>query len=184
MKIIQGKYKGRRFGPVLDSIRPTSSFNREVLVNILRSNFPDQLESARVLDLFAGTGALAFELLSAGAAEAVLVEKSRSAVQAIQRNIEILSIAESVRVYNRSAEKFSSDGRFNVLLLDPPYLYSSEALRKLVERLLPNFAPEAIIALESSTHLDILTFNHFELRKSVKKGDTRLSFFQLIEFVS
>jgi 16S rRNA (guanine(966)-N(2))-methyltransferase RsmD len=184
MKIVQGKYKGHRFGPGLDSMRPTSSFNREVLVNILRSNFPNSLDSTRVLDLFAGTGALAFEMLSAGARDAVLVEKSRKAVQMIRRNIEILGITEPIEVYNRAAENFSSEQVFDLVLLDPPYLYPADVLGNLLQRLRANYAPDALIVLESSTHAQathayILALDNFRLSKVSEKGDTRWSFLQI-----
>lgn len=121
MRIIAGEWKGHRIqAPPGRGVRPTTDRIREAWMSALGGAMVD----ARVLDLFAGSGALGLETLSRGACEAVFVEKSRSALKALRRNIQTLGAGERTRVVG--ADVFSFLGRpaepeFELALADPPY---------------------------------------------------------------
>lgn len=122
MRIIAGRFKGRRLATVKGGIRPTTDKVREAIFSILG----EAAAGARVLDLFAGTGALALESLSRGAAEAVLVEENPTALAVLRRNVILLGVAGQVRVLSmpvQAALKRLAVGgeQFALVFLDPPY---------------------------------------------------------------
>jgi 16S rRNA (guanine(966)-N(2))-methyltransferase RsmD len=150
MRVVAGRFGGRSLvAPRGRSTRPTSDKVREALFSILG---PDSVEGARVLDLFAGSGALGIEALSRGAAEAVLIDDSAVAVAAIRRNLEALGAGAEVRrqdalAYLRSA---SRDARqYDLVFLDPPYRQASALGRELSTALEPVLAPAARVVAES-----------------------------------
>ena len=125
MRIISGEARGRTlFAPAGDQTRPTSDKIRGSLFNILNG----RVEDAEVLDLFGGTGALALEALSRGAARAVIVDSSRAAIEVIRRNAgNVLkdALAERALILKtdyRSAISSLHGRRFDLVFLDPPYL--------------------------------------------------------------
>ncbi len=124
MRIIAGEAKGRTlFAPAGMETRPTSDKLRGSLFNILGARVQD----ARVLDLFGGTGALALEALSRGAAFAVIADSSRAAMQAIERNArgvlkdDLDARARLIRADYRAALAQFTGMRFDLVFLDPPY---------------------------------------------------------------
>lgn len=128
MRIVAGQFKGRPIqAPKTDATRPTSDRARESLFNILRhADWAPPLEGARVLDLFAGSGALGFEALSRGAAFCLFVETAHAARGAIRNNIEALGLFGRTRLHRRSAtemgEKPAGIGpEFDLVFIDPPY---------------------------------------------------------------
>lgn len=134
LRITGGEFRGRLIAaPPGDATRPTQSRLRQALFNSLQASIPD----AKVLDLFAGSGALAFEALSRGAALAVLVENARPAIKAIQKNVADLKVQDRVRLISLSVDELGSEleplGPFDVVLADPPYADGWEI--KLLEEL-------------------------------------------------
>ncbi len=125
MRIVGGSLRGRRLnGPRSDAIRPTSDRLREALFNVLAHAYDDVVRGARVLDLFAGTGALSFEALSRGAAFALLVDEGTEARGLIRENIEALGLEGVTRLYRRDATRLgdaAAIGRFGLVFCDPPY---------------------------------------------------------------
>ncbi|MBQ8952630.1 MAG: 16S rRNA (guanine(966)-N(2))-methyltransferase RsmD [Clostridia bacterium] len=120
MRIIAGEARGRRlFAPEGDETRPTADRVREALFNIIRA----EVEDAAVLDLFAGSGALALEAISRGATSAVLCDKSPRAVQVIRRNAALMRAEDRVTVVSGDWQRAVSagEGRFTLVFLDPPY---------------------------------------------------------------
>lgn len=123
MRIIGGRFKGRRlFSVTGKTVRPTADRIRESIFNILASKVMD----AMVLDLFSGTGALGIEALSRGAREAVFVEKSRTALSAIQRNIQVCAVEGQARVIRWDIAKNLNCLQkmpltFDLVFMDPPY---------------------------------------------------------------
>ncbi len=122
MRIIAGRFKGRRLAPVKGGIRPTSDRVREAIFNILG----EAVVGARVLDLFAGTGALALEALSRGAASAMLVEEEPAALAVLRRNVALLGVADRVHIIpapvQAALKRLEAAGeRFELIFLDPPY---------------------------------------------------------------
>ncbi|MBR3502716.1 MAG: 16S rRNA (guanine(966)-N(2))-methyltransferase RsmD [Clostridia bacterium] len=148
MRIIAGEARGRRlFAPEGDETRPTADRVREALFNVIRA----EVEDAAVLDLFAGSGALALEALSRGAKSAVLCDKSPKAVQVIRRNVELMRAQDRcVIVAGDWRKAVSADGeRFTLVFLDPPYRMTAvyaEAARRLHEA--GRLAENALIVME------------------------------------
>lgn len=133
IRITAGEWKGRALAtPPNDTTRPTQARLRQALFNSIQFEIP----GAKILDLFAGAGSLAFEALSRGAAEAVLVENHRGALEAIQKNIRELNTGSNVRVLKddvyKSIVSASKHGPFDFVFADPPYSEGHE-LRLLAE---------------------------------------------------
>lgn len=127
MRIIGGTFSGRRLAsPKGRDTRPTADRTRESLFNILSARDDLELDGARVIDLFAGSGALGFEALSRGAAGALFVETDAAARGAIRDNIEALGLFGATRIHRRSATSLgrkpaSAGPPFTLAFLDPPY---------------------------------------------------------------
>jgi len=129
MRIIAGELRGRRIAaPEGRTTRPTPDRVREALFSALESRLggPGSLEGLRVLDLFAGSGALGIEALSRGAARVTFVERDRHALSALQQNLKSLGVEAQTRVLAEDAERaldrLAGGGeRFDVAFLDPPY---------------------------------------------------------------
>jgi 16S rRNA (guanine966-N2)-methyltransferase len=124
VRIIGGRLKGRVLeAPASRDIRPTADRLRESLFNILAHAHGDPVPGARVIDLFAGTGALGFEALSRGAAHALFVEHGAEARALIRANLENLGVAGLSRIFRRDATKLGDIAvePFGLAFLDPPY---------------------------------------------------------------
>lgn len=127
MRIIGGKYRGRTIvAPKGSTARPTTDRNREALFNILNARDDVDFEGARVIDLFAGSGALGLEAMSRGAAWCLFVETDHAARGAIRDNIEALGLFGVTRIHRRSAASLGAKPAgvgpaFNLAFLDPPY---------------------------------------------------------------
>ena len=122
MRVVAGSAKGVRLAPVPKGVRPVSDMAREGLFSSLGARVP----GARVLDLFAGTGALGIEALSRGATEAVFVERARPAASLIRGNLERTHLGERAVVVALGVRSFltrdDKDGApFDIVLADPPY---------------------------------------------------------------
>jgi 16S rRNA (guanine966-N2)-methyltransferase len=151
MRIISGKFKGRRLANFDEEhIRPTTDRVKESLFNIISAN----IQGARVLDLFSGTGNLGFESLSRGASEVQMVELSQRSIKLIQQNIKLLGVTENLILHKSDAVKFLNsyeDTAFDVVLVDPPFpalicLKTLEALN-----VSPAVNNETLIAIEHAT---------------------------------
>jgi len=125
MRIVGGRLRGRALvAPKSQDIRPTADRLRESLFNILTHAYGDPVTGARVLDLFAGTGALAFEALSRGAKFAQLVDDGAEARALQRQNVEALGVAAVTRIFRRDATKLGPVHpveSFSLAFLDPPY---------------------------------------------------------------
>jgi 16S rRNA (guanine966-N2)-methyltransferase len=148
MRVIAGTHGGRELiAPKGRATRPTSDRVREALFSIL-----GEVSDLRVLDLFAGSGALGIEALSRGAGQATLVDSAAPAVAAIRRNLEALGLhAEVVRQpAQRFVEAASRDARqYDLVFLDPPYRHGSALGRELTSALRPILAAGARVVAES-----------------------------------
>jgi 16S rRNA (guanine966-N2)-methyltransferase len=148
MRVIAGTHRGAGLiAPRGLATRPTGDRVREALFSIL-----GPIDRAGVLDLFAGSGALAIEALSRGAAHATLVDSSAAAIAAIRRNLAALGLEAEVRRQRASAflESARADARqYDLVFLDPPYRRSSALGRDLSDALAPVLAPGARVIAES-----------------------------------
>ena len=155
MRVVGGRLGGRRLRPVPGrQTRPTSDRVREALFSVLG----DRVRGARVLDLFAGTGALAIEALSRGAGSAVLVEQAAPAVAVIRANLDALGLAGQARVRRTRAETYlrtQRDGPFDLVLLDPPYGAPVGLVAGLLGRLARGaLAPGAVVVVEAAARAE------------------------------
>lgn len=152
MRVTGGMLAGRRLhAPQGETTRPTAARAREGLFGWLGSS----VDAARVLDLFAGTGALGIEALSRGAAHALFVERDRAALAALRRNLETLQIGAQTAVLAtdvvRAASQLVSQGRrFDLVLMDPPYARVLPDLAKRVQ-LVGLLDREALLVIERRT---------------------------------
>ena len=106
MRIVGGRLKGRNLAsPSSQEIRPTADRLRESVFNILVHAYDDPVQDARVLDLFAGTGALGLEAVSRGAAFALFVDEETEARALMRQNVEALGVAAATRIFRRDATK-------------------------------------------------------------------------------
>src|SRR6478752_3476098 len=128
MRIVSGQYRGKAIvTPPGDNTRPTSDRARQAVFNILEhAAWGPELRDARVIDLFAGSGALGFEALSRGATFCLFVETDEGARGAIRQNVDALGLFGRTRVHRRDATDLGlrpgADGpAFNLAFLDPPY---------------------------------------------------------------
>jgi len=125
MRIVGGKFRGRAIaGPNTLAVRPTADRLRETIFNILAHAYGDPITGARVLDLFAGTGALGLEALSRGAAFALSVDDGAEARAIIRQNVQTLGVAGVSRIFRRDATKLGDvhpNEPFSLVFLDPPY---------------------------------------------------------------
>ncbi len=120
MRIISGSARGRRLlTPVGMEIRPTTDKVKEALFSILHFDLPGK----HLLDLFAGTGQLGLEALSRGAADVVFTDSSKKAVALIRQNVDITGFGAQSTIFQTDAFSYlsSTDRRFDIVLLDPPY---------------------------------------------------------------
>jgi 16S rRNA (guanine966-N2)-methyltransferase len=125
MRIVGGEFRGRPLAtPRSSAIRPTTDRTREAVFNVLAHRFAGRLEDARVLDLFAGTGALGLEALSRGASFCLFVEESAEGRGLIRENIEAFGLQGRTKIFRRDATRLGDVGTmqpFSLLLADPPY---------------------------------------------------------------
>ena len=180
MRIISGRAKGQRLKvPKGQAVRPTAARVKEALFDIL----PHNLSGWKVLDLFAGTGNLSLEALSRGAAEVILVDRSRNAVQAMRDNLRRLGFADKASVWGapvlRSLRALARKGmKFNLVFLDPPYEKGivKSAMRTLGE--IDLLEEDGIVIVEHSTREEIdASYGKLVIRDQRRYGATALSFF-------
>ena len=169
VRVVAGVFGGRTLvAPRGRATRPTRERVREALFSILGS-----VAGARVLDLFAGSGALALEALSRGAAEATLVDSSEAAVAAIRRNLTALGVTAEVR--RQRALAFLEAARaarhqYGLVFLDPPYRHAKALGRELSVALAPVLAPGARVVVESDRRAPLEL--DLDLRDERRYGDT------------
>jgi 16S rRNA (guanine966-N2)-methyltransferase len=149
VRVVAGLYRGRRLvAPPGDATRPTSDRVREALFSVLGPS----IQGARVLDLFAGSGALGIEALSRGAAAAVFVDRAPAAIKAVRANLDALGIEADVRRLEARAALRTASARseaYDLVFLDPPYRRAAELGRELSEALPAVLAPGARVVSES-----------------------------------
>ncbi|WP_273755995.1 16S rRNA (guanine(966)-N(2))-methyltransferase RsmD [Bartonella sp. MM73XJBT] len=183
MRIVGGKFAGRVLcAPMGQSIRPTSDRTRENLFNILASREEQFWTNKRVLDLFAGTGALGIEALSRGAKAAVFVENSVEGRALIQKNIEAFELQSMGRILRRDATKLGNIGTmlpFDVVFADPPYGHCLGE-RAFVEVLQGGWAKaHALFVLEEKKDATIHLPETFYLDDERFYGETAMRLYKL-----
>ncbi len=178
MRIVGGTHKGRTLkGPSSQAVRPTSDRLRGSIFNILAHGYGDPVEGARVIDLFAGTGALGLEALSRGAAFCLLVEDGTEARSLIRANVETLGLGGVTRIFRRDATKLGTmppQNPFALAFLDPPYGkgLGEKALAALHDG--GWLAEGALVVFEESADAEIVLPKGYELIERREYGETQL----------
>jgi 16S rRNA (guanine966-N2)-methyltransferase len=184
MRIVGGRLRGRVIAPPSSgaAIRPTADRLREALFNVLVHAYGDPVTGARVLDLFAGTGALGLEALSRGAAFTLFVDQAADARALIRANVQDLGLAGVARIFRRDAAALGAAHPiepFTLAFIDPPYG------RQLAERALAAaraggwLAPGAIIVVEEAADSGFSAPEGFEEIERRRYDDTMLAFLAL-----
>jgi len=177
MRIISGKYGGRKINPPhnMPYTRPTTDIAKEGLFNILQNRI--QIEGASTLDLFGGTGCISYELASRGAENLTIVEKDSQMLQFIKNNVDMLKI-ENVQVLNMDVFQFinTCSQQYDVIFAGPPYaLNTIDNLPKIiVERKL--ISPKGYFILEHTPRNNYKNFAGYSFERNY--GSTIFSFFE------
>ena len=182
-RIIGGIAGSRQLTSPAKATRPTSDRIRESIFNRLASR--DRLDGARVLDLYAGTGALALEAISRGAISALLVEKDGKAAAVCNQNAVLIQKALEkegffdpvTKVAHKAVSSFLSTdtGEYDLVFIDPPYDVSNAEVIENLEALLPKLAKEAIVMVERSSRSEPLEIPAgLELDEEKSYGDTAI----------
>ena len=169
MRVIAGTHRGRRLtAPPGTDTRPTSDRVRESLFSIL-----GPLDGERVLDLFAGSGALGIEALSRGASSAVFVERDARAATVLRANLAAVGVEATVSRQDVLRFLAGADGPFDLVFCDPPYDSASRLAAPLAERLPKLTAEDARIVTESDKRNPLEL--PFPLLVEREYGDTRIA---------
>jgi 16S rRNA (guanine966-N2)-methyltransferase len=176
-RIVSGAARGRTLQVPATGTRPTSDRAREALFSSLASLL--DLSGARVLDLFAGTGAIGLEALSRGAAHVTLVESGRDAASVLQRNVDAVALPGAV-IARMSVESYLAGGDqsgppFDLVYADPPYAFTDAAATALLDTLAAGnrwLGEDAIVVIERSARGAPLTWpDVFEAIKDRRYGE-------------
>jgi len=177
MRVIAGRYKGRRLkAPTWEGLRPTSDKLRETLFNILAA----RIGGARVLDGFAGTGAVGIEALSRGAAQVTFVEKDPRAVALIEANVAACGIEAdyNVRWGEVLAALRDTGATFDLILLDPPY--DLHPVSPTLEAAAARLSAAGLLVLERATRREPDVPPSLVRVRDVQSGDSTLTLFQIV----
>ena len=183
MRIVGGRLRGRALAaPKTQAIRPTADRLRESLFNILIHAYDDPVAGARVLDLFAGTGALGLEAISRGAAFALFIDDGAEARALLRQNVEALGLAAVTKIFRRDATKLGPAHPvepFSLVFLDPPYG------KGLAEKALASaregewLTTDALIVVEETAEAHFKPPQGFEEIERRKYDDTEFVFLRL-----
>jgi len=180
VRVVGGRFRGRTLaGPKSNAIRPTSDRLRETIFNVLAHGYGDPVEGARVIDLFAGTGAMGIEALSRGAAFCLFVEEGAQARGLIRENVEALGLGGATRLFRRDATRMGAAGQnppASLVFCDPPYG------KDLAPRALKSCAdggwlsPGALVVVEEAQGAGVALPDGFEELERRDYGETTVLF--------
>jgi 16S rRNA (guanine966-N2)-methyltransferase len=180
VRIVAGDFRGRPLAtPTGPDIRPTADRVRQTVFDILAHSYGDPVPGARVLDLFAGTGAFGIEAISRGAASVLFVDDGAEARGLIRTNVEAFGLTGRTRIFRRDATRLAEAGTvspFTLAFADPPYG------RGLGERALTEvvaggwLTPDATVVLEEAAAAKIAAIPGLDLVESRAVGDTAVHF--------
>lgn len=180
MRVVGGKFRSRPLaGPKSDAVRPTSDRLREALFNILAHSYGDPIANARILDLFAGTGALGIEAVSRGASYVLFVDDGVEARALLRDNVETLGLGGVTRIFRRDATRLGPAHPlepFSLVFLDPPYG------KGLAEKALASardggwLSPQALVVVEETADAGFIAPDGFSELERRQYDDTELIF--------
>jgi len=181
LRVISGVCRGRRLkAPRGMATRPTADRVKEAVFNVLAQ----QVRGSRVLDVFAGTGALGIEALSRGADEAVFIDNNRAAWQALQDNLQSSGLWEQSSVFYGDFAKVLPrlTGGFDIIFLDPPYnqgLVAPAAMLVVAGRLL---RADGVLVLETNSgQRELPDIRQLKLLKESNYGDTAVIYYEIVQ---
>jgi 16S rRNA (guanine966-N2)-methyltransferase len=184
MRVVGGTLRGRAItAPKSKAIRPTADRLREALFNILVHSFDDPVTGARVLDLFAGTGALGIEALSRGAAFALFVDGGAEARALLRENVATLGLGGTSKVFRRDATKLGEPQPlppFSLAFLDPPYGQGLAIAALTSARNGGWLTPDALIVVEEATKAKFAAPEGFRELDRRRYDDTEFVFLRLV----
>lgn len=177
LRIIGGEWKRRQLAfASIEGLRPTPDRVRETLFNWLMWD----VQNSKVLDLCAGSGALAFEALSRGAAQVVMIEPNRTQAEFLQQNLELLRVTKAqaqLKVSTAQQTLNSLKGQFDLVFLDPPY--SLDLWEELSHLSDPLISESALIYVEADRDLNTLKLpNSWQKIKDTKAGTVRAGLYR------
>jgi 16S rRNA (guanine(966)-N(2))-methyltransferase RsmD len=177
--VIAGHFKGRRLkAPTWEGLRPTSDKLRETVFNILAPRIP----GARVVDGFAGTGAVGIEALSRGAAHVTFVESDRRAAALIAGNLALCGVAEGYTIECGDVasvlRRAPRDADVDLVLLDPPYDIDAATLSRTLEAAADRLAADGVIVLERASRREPDVPPALARVRDVASGDSTLTFLE------
>jgi 16S rRNA (guanine966-N2)-methyltransferase len=180
MRVVGGRLRGRTLvAPKSQAIRPTADRLRESLFNILVHAYDDPISGARVLDLFAGTGALGIEALSRGAAFALFVDDGAEARALMRENTAALGLGGTSRIFRRDATKLGPAypvEPFSLAFLDPPYGNGLAENALAAARAGAWFIPDALIVVEEAAKSEFAAPEGFTELERRRYDDTEIAF--------
>ena len=183
MRIVGGRLRGRAIAaPKSQAIRPTADRLREALFNILAHAYDNPMRDARVLDLFAGTGALGLEALSRGASFALFVDDGADARALLRENVEALSLGGATRVFRRDATKLGPAHPvepFALAFLDPPYAKGLALLALTSARDGGWLTTNALVVVEEAKGAGFIAPDGFKELERRAYDDTEFTFLRL-----
>ena len=177
MRVIAGTARGVPLVvPRGSATRPITDRVKETLFGILGDRVPD----ARVLDLYAGSGAIGIEALSRGARMVDFVERDRAALGALRSNLERTRLDADARVHDHDVERYlasTGDGPWDIVALDPPY--EARAMVAPLRGLLPHLAPGASVVLKHFWRTELTDIDGLSVVRQRRFGETMLTFLEV-----
>ncbi len=184
-RIIAGAIGSLQLKPAAKATRPTSDRVKESL--FAKLDAMGVIEGAKVLDLFAGTGALGLESASRGADSVTLIERDRKAFELLKQNIQSAAAALSkqglackINTQNLEAMKYLKGAgvKFDLVFIDPPYEFSNSDLEALLELLGGSVSEDGLVVVERSSRSEAVNCDVFELQSTKTYGDTAVWIFE------
>lgn len=177
MRIISGKYKGRRISPPKNlPVRPTTDMSKEALFNVLRNHF--NFEGLKVLDLFSGTGNISYEFASRGSDNITCVDGDFGCVKFIKQTASEFDF--NISAVKSDVLKFieKSKTKYDIIFADPPYAFEQKTFDKIVLSIFENnlLEEEGMMIIEHSKYTKLDHLMHFSFKKSY--GGSIFSFFE------
>jgi 16S rRNA (guanine966-N2)-methyltransferase len=182
MRIVGGEFRGRSLAaPKSNAIRPTIDRTRESLFNILGHAYPESLEGSRILDLFAGTGAVGLEALSRGCRIALFVENGVEGRGLLWENIDAFGLHGRARILRRDATKLGAASTiepFDLLFADPPYAQGLGEKALVAAHAGGWLVPGALVILEEHGDVTVTVDPVFAPLEERIFGDTKMYFYR------
>ena len=181
MRIISGKYKGRRINsPKNLPVRPTTDMSKEALFNVLNNHY--DFSGLKILDLFSGTGNISYEFASRGAGNITAVDADFGCVKFIKQTAEAFDF--DIVAIKSDIFKFleKNNAKYNIIFADPPYAFEQKIFEKIVTTILQQsiLETDGMMIIEHSKYTKLDHLENFSFKKTY--GGSIFSFFEIKPF--